>query len=111
IEVDMDILRALARLAEKYREEVKHYNPQAIVEALEKSLELELDFKHELENIRLFRHNAVKHDSKVIVPEVYEAFSSTTVLTMEYVEGFKINNLKAFVKQGISPKDVAKQAM
>ena len=111
IAVDMDILRALARLAEKYKEEVKHYHPQAIVEALEKSLELELDFKNELKNIRLFRDNAVKHDSKVIVPEVYETFSSIRVLTMDYVEGFKINNLEAFVRQGISPKDVAKQAM
>src|SRR5690606_25834605 len=54
IEVDMDILRALAKLAEKYREEVRHYNPQAIVEALEKTMELELDFGHELKNIQLF---------------------------------------------------------
>ena len=111
IEVDMDILRALAKLAEKYKEEVKHYHPQAIVEALEKTLELELDFKHELENTRLFRENLAKRNSKVIVPEVYEAFSSTRVLTMEYVEGFKINNLEAYLAQDISPEAVAKQAI
>jgi len=111
IEVDMDILRALARLAEKYKEEVKHYNPQAIVEALEKSLELELDFKHELENIILFRKNAEEHKSRVVVPEAYEEFSSRNILTMDYVEGFKINNLEAYVEQDISPKEVAKKAM
>lgn len=111
IEVDMDILRALAKLAEKYKEEAKHYNPQAIVEALEKTLELELDFKHELKNIQLFSENMAKRESRVIVPQAYEAFSSTTVLTMEYLEGFKINNLEAYVKKGISPKEVARQAM
>lgn len=111
IEVDMDILRALAKLAEKYKEEAKHYNPQAIVEALEKTLELELDFKHELKNIQLFSENMAKRESRVIVPQAYEAFSSTTVLTMEYLEGFKINNLEAYVKKAISPKEVARQAM
>src|SRR5690606_33732961 len=72
IEVDMDILRALARLAEKYREEVRHYNPQAIVSALERTMELELDFKHELANIRLFRKNAAARESQVIIPEPFE---------------------------------------
>jgi ubiquinone biosynthesis protein len=111
IEVDMDILRALAKLAEKYREEVRHYNPQAIVEALEKTMELELDFKHELKNIRLFKANAVLRHREVVVPEIYEAFSSERILTMEFVEGFKINNFKAYVEQNISPKEIAKKAI
>jgi ubiquinone biosynthesis protein len=111
IEVDMDILRALAKLAEKYREEVRHYNPQAIVEALEKTMELELDFRHELKNIQLFRENATLRKGAVVVPEVYESFSSERVLTMEFVDGFKINNFKAYVEQNISPKEVAKKAI
>src|SRR5690606_5006818 len=111
IEVDMDILRALARLAEKYREEVRHYNPQAIVSALERTMELELDFKHELANIRLFRKNAAARESQVIIPEPFEEYSSSRVLTMEYVEGFKINDLEAYVACGISPEKVAMEAM
>src|SRR5690606_13912389 len=111
IEVDMDILRALAKLAEKYKEEVRHYNPKAIVEALEKTMELELDFKHELKNIQLFRRNAALRNSEVIVPETYREYSSERVLTMEFVEGFKINNFKAYVQQNISPKEVAKKAI
>src|SRR5690606_23914058 len=69
IEVDMDILRALAKYAEKYKEEVKYYNPKAIVEALENTLELELDFKHEIDNILLFRRNRDLRKSDVVVPE------------------------------------------
>ena len=111
IEVDMDILRTLARLAEKYREEVRHYNPQAIVEALEKTMELELDFRHELKNIQVFRNNAMARDGAVVVPEAYEEFSSERILTMEFVDGFKINNFKAYVEQDISPKEVAKKAI
>ena len=111
IEVDMDILRALAKLAEKYKEEVRHYNPKAIVEALEKTMELELDFKHELKNIQLFRRNAALRNSEVIVPETYREYSSERILTMEFVEGFKINNFKAYVQQNISPKEVAKKAI
>lgn len=111
IEVDMDILRTLAKLAEKYKEEARHYHPKSIVEALENTLELELDFKHELENTVRFRKNAVLRNSKVVVPETYQAYSSDRILTMEYVEGFKINNLEAYIEQGISPKEVAKKAI
>lgn len=111
IDVDMDILRALAKLAEKYTEEVKHYNPQAIVEALEQTLKLELDFENELKNIRVFQKNMASRDNRIIVPEVFEAYSSKRVLTMQYVEGFKINNLEAYVEQNISPKETAKKAI
>jgi len=50
-------------------------------------------------------------NSGVIVPDVYKAYSSSKVLTLEYVQGFKINNLKAYVLHNISPKELAKKAM
>ncbi|MEX2594017.1 MAG: AarF/ABC1/UbiB kinase family protein [Anditalea sp.] len=111
IEVDMDILRALAKYAEKYKEEFKYYNPTAIVEALERTLELELDYQHETSNILRFRQNRDNGQTDIIVPEVYAEYSSNRVLTMGFIEGFKINNLKAYVLNDISPKDVAKKVM
>lgn len=111
IAVDMDILSALMKLAERYTEEVRHYNPQAIVEALENSLDQELDFKNELNNVVLFRRNTSHHKTKIIVPEVHERYSSKQILTMDYVAGFKINNLKAYAENDISPREVAEKAM
>src|SRR5690606_31289690 len=111
IEVDMDILKALTKYAEKYKEELKYYNPKAIVEALEQTLDLELDYQHEADNILRFRHNMDRANSGVVVPDVYREYSSSKVLTMEYIKGFKINNLNAYVLHNISPKELAKKAM
>lgn len=111
IGVDMDILRGLAKYAEKYNEELKYYQPQAIVEALEQTMDLELEFDKEVENVRRFGRNMRQRSHDVIVPQVFADFSSGRVLTMEYIDGFKINNLKGYVSQGISPKKVAEKAM
>src|SRR5690606_13311869 len=111
IEVDMGILRILAKYAEKFNEEAKYYNPKAIVEALEHTLNLELDYHHEISNINRFRSNSEREKYNVIVPEVYSAYSSKEILTMEYIQGFKINDLSAYLDHGISPKEIAKTAM
>lgn len=107
IEVDIDILRTLARYAEKYMEEMKLYNPTAIVEALEHTLEQELDYGHEADNIQRFYHHMKRAKREIVVPHVYLEYSSTAVLTMEYIDGFKINNLNAYALHQISPKETA----
>src|SRR5690606_10953134 len=70
IEVDMDIRRTLAKYAQKYNEELKHYNTKAIVAALEHTLELELDYYQEVNNINRFRSNRNQGEGGIIVPEV-----------------------------------------
>ena len=111
IEVDVDILRTLARYAEKYLEEMKLYNPTAIVEALEHTLEQELDYRHEAENIQRFYRNMKKGKRDIVVPQVYLEYSSMSILTMEYIEGFKINNLSAYALHQISKKEIAIKSM
>lgn len=111
VAVDMDILKGLAKYAEKFSEELRYYNLQAIVEALEQTLTLELDYHHEMNNINRFRSNKDHERYRVTVPKVYAEYSSERILTMDFIQGFKINDLEAYVRHNISPKEVAKMTM
>jgi len=66
----------------------------------------ELNFEIEANNaIRL--KEEMKNNSNVMVPKVFLERSSKRVLTLEFVEGFKISNLAALKKNHISTKKIA----
>lgn len=53
----------------------------------------ELDYNHEAENLRFFSEHYRNHPY-IIVPDLIEALSSETVLTLTYVEGDGLNDIK-----------------
>jgi len=53
----------------------------------------ELDYNHEAENLRFFSNHYKDHPF-VIVPELLEDLSSETVLTLTYIEGDSLNEVK-----------------
>jgi len=53
----------------------------------------ELDYNHEAENLRFFSKHYQDHPY-VIVPELLEELSTETVLTLTYIEGDSLNEVK-----------------
>ncbi len=93
-ESDIDILYYFANLAEKHIPELKDYNPVAIVNEFENYTKKELDYNIEAKNIDIFYKNF--HDSKSIkIPKVFWDYTGKKVLTMEYIEGTRIDKFKA----------------
>jgi len=90
IEADLAVLRSLARLLEAVVEETGIYTPSGIVDEFDRAIHEELDFVHEASNIRAFHDN---HRTRpyLRIPKVYDALSSRTVLTMEFLRGVKIS--------------------
>ncbi|OUS30689.1 ABC transporter [Gammaproteobacteria bacterium 45_16_T64] len=54
----------------------------------------ELDYNHEAENLKFFGEHYKNHPY-IIVPEYIEELSSETVLTLSYVEGDSLQNVKS----------------
>ena len=52
----------------------------------------ELCFENELLNLQRFE-NILKYDGDIIIPEVYPEFSTSKIITMEYVPSTKIGNV------------------
>jgi ubiquinone biosynthesis protein len=106
IETDLDILFQLARLTERYIPESRLYDPVGVAEEFAKTIRMELDYGTEGRNAERFRKN-FKEDKTVYVPKVYWELSSKYILTMEYIEGIKINHLKELDKAGYNRKKLA----
>ena len=106
IETDLDILFQLARLTEKYILESRLYDPVGAAEEFAKTIRMELDYGTEGRNAERFRKN-FKEDKTVFIPNIYWELSSKYILTMEYIEGIKINHLKELDKAGYDRKQIA----
>lgn len=73
---------------------------------LKRVLIKELDFTLEAENSRKTKRH-LKHRSDAYIPEVISHLSTKRVLTMEFIDGVKANDLKGIKALGLSPKTVA----
>ena len=107
IDADMDILKDLTNLLEKYVPESKQYDPGGIRKELEKSIRREIDFNNEARNIEVFGEN-FKEERSVFVPKVFWDVTTSKVLTMEFIDGVKISNLSELEKRGIDKKLLAR---
>lgn len=92
ISSDLEILDALASLAEHFDTPLKAYNPSMLVASFSESLRGELDFNSEVKNIQTFRQN-FKGSDDVIFPKPYPELSSESVITMERFEGETLSRL------------------
>ncbi len=94
---DIELLYEFADLAEKYMPELKQYNIKLIVEEFEKYTRKELDYKIEGKNLDIF-YQIYKYNKYIHIPKVYWDYSTSKILTMEFMEGVKISEIQDFKK-------------
>ncbi len=90
IETDLAILEDLAQFAENRLHNGWMYRPRLMVEEYRKAIRKELDFEREAQNFEKFRFNFRDIDY-IRVPTVYWELTTPAVLTMEFIDGIKIN--------------------
>ncbi|KAJ0661647.1 putative ABC-type Cd(2+) transporter [Helianthus annuus] len=83
-----------------------------LVDEVHDSLPKELDFLNEANNsikcMDNFRRLSPHIAEYVYAPAVYWNLSTSKLLTMEFVEGPQVNDLKSIQKLGINPHDIAR---
>ncbi len=92
---DLDLLRVLAQLAEAIIDESGMVTPRGVVDEFEGALLGELNFTHEAQQIGRFAANLQGTSRSYVVPKVYTALSSATILTMEMMQGTRLHDLGA----------------
>ncbi len=88
---DILLLFEIAQLIENHVPELRMFKPVKLVEEFSNTIRKELDFFREKQNLKNFR-SFFENDDFLYIPEVYDEYCSENYITMEYIEGIKINN-------------------
>ena len=89
---DMDTLKELTDLAVKHSKTAKKYAVDEILDELRFILLNELDYVKEAENLIALGENTKKYP-KIVIPQPVEGYSTSKILTMDYIDGQKITSI------------------
>ena len=93
---DLKNMKALLRIFTMITRDVlrQKFDASELYQEMEERLYEELDYCHEAQNIRLFQR-LLSDDDEVIIPRVYPDFSSRRVLTLDFIDGYKLQDIAA----------------
>jgi ubiquinone biosynthesis protein len=108
IEVDLEIILYLAGVLERNVEEFAPHRPTKIVEEFARVLEHEMDFTFEAANVERFAR-LFENDNTIYVPGVFRRYTTSRVLTLEYIDGIKISDLPRLEAEGYDKRLITKR--
>jgi len=107
---DIDLLMAIARLAEKYWEGGARVRPPEFVREFETFVFDELDMNREAANASALRKNFAG-STELYIPEIYWPYCKEHVLVMERVSGIPISDIKGLREAGVNLERLAKMGI
>jgi predicted unusual protein kinase regulating ubiquinone biosynthesis (AarF/ABC1/UbiB family) len=89
---DLEALAEVAEFLDSHTEVGRHYQFQKILEEFRKSLLRELDYRLEATNLATM-NEVLKDFDHMVVPAPVDDYTTSRVLTMDYIRGRKITSL------------------
>jgi predicted unusual protein kinase regulating ubiquinone biosynthesis (AarF/ABC1/UbiB family) len=89
---ELEAIEEIASLAEQHTEKGRRHGYVAMVQELRKSLLRELDFRQEARNLATLRANLAGFE-RIVVPAAIDDYTTSLVLTTEYVRGEKVTDV------------------
>ena len=97
---DLEILLELADFLDNHTEVGKRYEFGGILTELRKSLLRELDYRQEARHLKTFAQN-LREFERIILPAPVDDYTTSRVLTMDFVPGTKITSLSPLARMDI----------
>ena len=94
---DLEVLGEIASFLDAHTEAGRKYEFTPLLEEFRKSLLHELDYRLEARNLAVFADN-LRDFERIVVPQHVEDYTTSRVLTMEYIRGKKITSLSPLAK-------------
>ena len=91
IDTDLIIMKNLARTLHK-NDNLRKFNLPGIMDAFDHSIHIEIDYINELINMKQLERNFAD-DETIHIPIAYSQYCTSKVLTMEFVEGTKMQEV------------------
>lgn len=106
VRADLRVIRWSLPLLLYFVDDARAFSLENLAQEFSKTIREEMDYVREAEMLTEIRANFYD-DDRFIIPDVIESHSGQRVLTMEYVEGTKINDVDELEREGIDRTRVA----
>ena len=103
---DLEILSEVSELLDKHSDAFRRYGVRRMVAEFRQSLLTELDYLQEAQNLTTLREN-LSQFRRIIVPRAIDNYSTSRVLTMDYVHGAKVTALTPIARVDVEGKRLA----
>ena len=108
ISEDMEALEEIAGFLDKHTQWGQRYEFGKMLEEFRRSLWQELDYRQEARNLATLGANLLEFPG-IVVPTPIEDFTTSRVLTMEYIRGKKITELSPLARLDFKGADLAEE--
>lgn len=110
VRADLDVMRDGVRMLEARAKWVRDLDPGGLLDEFARNVVGELDYQNELYNVRRLKHN-MEVFPEIQVPQVYSEYSTSRVMTMEFVRGVKVTDVAALDEAGIDRTELSRAFM
>lgn len=110
VRTDLEILQGIAVLAESRFDWARRYQLRRMAQEFGKSLLNELDFSVEGKNTGIAARQFAG-DRTIHIPRVYTELTTKKMLTLEFLEGIKLNDLERLEREGCDTSRLAERLM
>lgn len=107
---DIDLLKAIAGIAEKVLQSGARIQPLQVVREFEGVVFDELDMQREAANASMLRRN-FEGSRDLYVPEVYWKWCKRKVMVMERVSGLPVGDIEGLREHGVNLKKLARRGI
>ena len=110
IDLDLRIMKYIANRADKWNANLRKLNLPGIMEEFDRSIHKEIDYNNEFMNMQRIELN-FEDNPEIHIPETYPQYCSSKVLTMEFIDGTKLNDVYESDSDEFDKKLLAKNVL
>ena len=103
---DLEALSNLANLLDAHTETGRRFQFTALLEEFRRSVLRELDYRREAGNMIALRQNLAGFE-RIVIPAPVDDYTTSRVLTMDYIQGQKITDLSPVARLDINGEALA----
>ena len=105
---DLEALAEIAAFADQHTQAGRRFGFANMLEEFRKTLMRELDYRMEARNLEILSNNLRAFD-RIVVPLPVEDYTTSRVLTIDYIRGEKITKLSPLVRTEVDGEELAEQ--
>ena len=105
---DLEAMSEVAQFLDEHTEMGKRYEFQKMLDEFRKTLLAELDYRREAQNLVTMSDNLIDFDA-IVIPQPVDDYTTSRVLTMDYIHGRKITDLDPLTRMDIDGAELVHQ--